>query len=236
ARYGANGDKARERIETRILVKRGGDSECTDGPERQRVAVRGGSCHVAHSQGAASAADPILDDHRLPEARTERLRQRPGDGVGRAARREWDHHGDPPVRIRISKDVDGGEGQRGNRREDEPPGGFHSTLLRRHPGVPGRIAGAGVPGLMLADGGLLDWRRQRNRSRRLWRRSRLTAARPLFFFLSSNREGPYLAQSRRDNRADGCTLSGVRRTFFQGARMSSIWWSKTNRGQCVQEY
>jgi hypothetical protein len=64
-------------------------------------------------------------------------------------------------------------------------------------------------------------------SRQLWRRSRLTVARPLFFFLSSNRE------SRVWHKADVIiALTDVRfpgrRTFFQGARMSSIWWSKTN--------
>ena len=53
-----------------------------------------------------------------------------------------------------------------------------------------------------------------------------------FLFLSSNREG------RVWHKADVIIALTdvrfpVRRTFFQGARMSSIWWSKTNREQCT---
>ncbi|MNL34642.1 hypothetical protein D3C87_1566250 [compost metagenome] len=65
---------------------------------QQRVAIRFGSSGLTDADGAPCAA-LILNDDRSAQLGTDRLSQRPCDGVGDAAGRERHHHRDGAVRV-----------------------------------------------------------------------------------------------------------------------------------------
>jgi len=110
--------KALDRVVVEIFVDRGPDGERPWCGEEQRVAVGLRACGRLGADRSASPARPILDHDRLPERRSNAVRDQPGRDID-PARRERHDDLDRPVRIGLGGRRTGGKrakarcGQRG---------------------------------------------------------------------------------------------------------------------------
>src|SRR5215831_12251146 len=91
-----------ERVDRHLGVEVRIDCEQRTRPQQQRIAVR--RCMRGEVAGEiAVRARPVLHHDRLAEARAQRLTQRAGDEVGRAARRERHQQADRPRGIGLRR-------------------------------------------------------------------------------------------------------------------------------------
>jgi len=84
-RHRHDGREVCDRIKAGVAVKRGVDGLRALGSKQKRVAVSGGTGDIRRAHVAACART-IFDDHRLPEGRTQTLRECAGHSVVCAAR------------------------------------------------------------------------------------------------------------------------------------------------------
>ena len=89
-----NGGEVAHRIEGQAAVQRGVGG-MADVVEEERVAVLGRLGDGVRANGAAGSG-AVLDDHPLAEPGGELLGEQAGQGVGRAAGGEGQHHADRP--------------------------------------------------------------------------------------------------------------------------------------------